>query len=191
MYYYLKNNNETTKIMHLRKCRHLARAKQVLGVYDTAEEGYRHGARICKHCNVLKHKFLREKEEIQKISQEKGIKCELKNDYTLTIVTSKSKWIVINGKTSGFMQLFHKNTKEKTATGLFQGYHDQKVFNKSILYYLTYVKEHDVFRKQNPIEHTPKQYTKAYKKYEKRKKNKQRRKSIGRVYGLLNLINAG
>ena len=71
-------------------------------------------------------------------------------DGQLHVHTPRSKWrIIVNGKANKLF-LYHKNTyhKNEEIPSIVPGYHSQATRSKTIVGYLEYIIQHDIYRRR-------------------------------------------
>ena len=195
MYFYCKKSKE--KIIHLEDCFHIS--KKILndiGYFESLNDAYKQGYRLCKHCNPMEKQYQKECDDILKICANKGLSV-YSGDRYIAITSVSSKWKIALDKNND-MVLYHKNDFEtpNDCMSPIVGYHLQgDVKKNSIISYLNYIIEHDYFRMVNPvaiprkmvIPPPPKKGTKRYRK--EQKKNAQLQKKYA-VKNVLNLIDS-
>ena len=137
MYFYSKKSRK--KIVHTDLCFHITGTGiDDIGSFETLDEAYGEGFRLCKCCNPMKKQYRRESEKILKISAEYGFSVYLGNRY-ICITSVVSKWKITLDSESN-MVLYHKNVFEKSGDALSQvyGYHLTEVtsiFSCSTIYF--------------------------------------------------------
>lgn len=148
MVFYSTKSNE--KVFHLPHCGIARRIrKEYKKQFDTPEEARAAGYRMCSCCSPVGIRLRREQNAINQFCQEHGVSCRLE-DGQLHVRTPRSKWrIIINGK-SKTLFLYHKNTYQKyeKIPSIIPGYHSQAIRSKTIVGYLEYIVQHDIFRRQ-------------------------------------------
>lgn len=193
MYFYSKKSRK--KIVHTDLCFHVKETCiDDIGSFETLNEAYGAGFRLCKHCNPMKKQYNRECENILKISAEYGFSVYLGNRY-ISITSVVSKWKITLDNESN-MILYHENKFEKAEYSPDQvyGYHLQGDVRKtSIVSYLKYIIGHDDFRMIHPV-HIPKKKkektpprkgTKRYKSAQRRTEKRQRKEAVRNVLCLI------
>lgn len=80
--------------------------------------------------------------------------------------TPYSKWKIVPHDSSGYLQLFHMNTRGKDRKNPRRNYHLQgDVLKDSITGYLKYIVDHDAFRLKHPLPKPKKEHKKGTKAY--------------------------
>lgn len=110
-------------------------------------------------------------------------------------MTRESKWKLIPAKDTKHVSLHHQNTCKMPGdcSARIYGYHLQKVKANSLIKYLEYIVEHDVFRKDKPtavinrdvaLQKGPKLGKKARRENEIRQKKRQIRNVLNIIESL-------
>ena len=107
------------------------------------------GYRMCNCCSLVGMRLRKEQNAVNHFCQENGVSCWLE-DGQLHVHTPKSKWrIIVNGKANKLF-LYHKNTYQKyeKIPSIVPGYHSQAIRSKTIVGYLEYIIQHDIYRRR-------------------------------------------
>lgn len=148
MVFYSTKSNE--KVFHLPHCKIARRIrKEYKKQFATPEEARLAGYRMCNCCSLVGMRLRKEQKTVNQFCQENGISCWLK-DGQLHVHTPRSKWrIIVNGKANKLF-LYHKNTYQKyeEIPSIVPGYHSQATRSKTIVGYLEYIVQHDIYRRR-------------------------------------------
>lgn len=148
MVFYSTKSNE--KVFHLPHCKIARRIrKEYKKQFATPEEARSAGYRMCNCCSPVGMRLRKEQEAVNQFCQENGVSCWLE-DGQLHVITPRSEWrIIINGKAKKLF-LYHKNTYEKfeKIPSIVPGYHSQAARSETIVGYLEYIIQHDIYRRQ-------------------------------------------
>lgn len=144
------STKSTVKVFHLPHCKIARRIrKEYKKQFATPEEARVAGYRMCNCCSPMGMKLRKEQETVNQFCQKNGVSCWLE-DGQLHVITPKSEWrIIINGKAKKLF-LYHKNTYEKIEKipSIVPGYHSQAAHSETIVGYLEYIIQHDIYRRQ-------------------------------------------
>ena len=148
MVFYSTKSNE--KVFHLPHCKIARRIrKEYKKQFATPEEARLAGYRMCNCCSLVGMRLRKEQNAVNHFCQENGVSCWLE-DGQLHVHTPKSKWrIIVNGKANKLF-LYHKNTYQKyeKIPSIVPGYHSQAIRSKTIVGYLEYIIQHDIYRRR-------------------------------------------
>lgn len=148
MIFYSTKSNE--KVFHLPHCKIARRIrKEFKKQFATPEEARMAGYRMCNCCSLVGMRLRKEQNAVNQFCQENGVSCRLK-DGQLHVHTPRSKWrIIVNGKAHKLF-LYHKNTyhKNEEIPSIVPGYHSQAIRSKTIVGYLEYIIDHDIYRRR-------------------------------------------
>ena len=197
MYYYSKKSSR--KIVHTESCaykNHLA--PEDIGTFDTLQQAYEKGYRLCKICHPVKKQYRKEETEILDYCRRHGMICS-SCKKGIHVSSTISTWIITatdNGKT----ELYHRNTKKlaKDGMSIIPGYHQQYKSFDSIIDYLAYIEDHDFYRQIHPevmprkakVKAPPKKGTRRYRNQMKKQKRVQRSQAISSVLLLINSLDS-
>ena len=142
MVFYSTKSNE--KVFHLPHCKIARRIrKEYKKQFATPEEARLAGYRMCNCCSLVGTRLRKEQKAVNQFCQENGVSCWLE-DGQLHVHTPRSKWrIIVNGKANKLF-LYHKNTYPS----IVPGYHSQATRSKTIVGYLEYIIQHDIYRRR-------------------------------------------
>ena len=197
MYFYSKKSRRN--IVHTGKCFHILRTGiDDIGSFETLNDAYASGYRLCKHCNPMKKQYRKECEDVLKMSANQGLSVYSGNRY-ITITSVDSKWrITLDGDSN--LILYHKNKFETPGNeSQVLGYHLQRdVTENSIVSYLDYIIKHDYFRMVHPVKkpkkkkevHPPRKGTRRYKSAQRRDEKNRRKEAIKNVLDLIDSLKA-
>ncbi len=196
MYYYSETSSK--KIIHSSKCSHVQNVDiDSVGSFETLEEAYRQGYRLCRHCSPLAKRYRKESESLVNYCQGHAVSVFF-NDRFIGIHTPHSKWKIILSADGSELVLYHRNTFEtkKDCTSPVKNYHYQRVRQDSVLGYLEYIAEHEYYRMMHPVEilphhkksTLPMKGTKRYKKLQKKAEQYARKQSITNVLNLIDSL---
>lgn len=148
MVFYSTKSNE--KVFHLPHCKIARRIhKEYKKQFATPDEARVAGYRMCNCCSPMGMRLRKEQEAVNQFCQENGASCWLE-DGQLHVITPKSEWrIIVNGKAKKLF-LYHKNTYEKfeKIPSIVPGYHSQAARSETIVGYLEYIIQHDIYRRR-------------------------------------------
>lgn len=148
MVFYSTKSNE--KVFHLPHCKIARRIrKEFKKQFATPEEARMAGYRMCNCCSLVGMRLRKEQNAVNQFCQENGVSCRLE-DGQLHVHTPRSKWrIIVNGKAHKLF-LYHKNTyhKNEEIPSIVPGYHSQAIRSKTIVGYLEYIIDHDIYRRR-------------------------------------------
>lgn len=195
MYYYSKKSRR--KIIHTATCSCTQRFDpDTIGTFDTLQQAYQAGYRICKKCHPAILQYRKEQDAILGYCRKHGMSCS----WTRTgirVTSTVSKWIIVPTD-SGKTELYHRNTKTLPSDepSLVTGYHKQNRSFNSIIKYLKYIDSHDLYRNTHP-ETLPiapkspaKKGTKRYRKEQALQKKRQRSHAIRNVLTLIESLDS-
>ena len=148
MVFYSTKSNE--KVFHLPHCKIARRIrKEYKTQFSSPEEARLAGYRMCNCCSLVGMRLRKEQKAVNQFCQENGISCWLE-DGQLHVHTPRSKWrIIVSGKANKLF-LYHKNTYQKyeNIPSIVPGYHSQATRSKTIIGYLEYIIQHDIYRRR-------------------------------------------
>lgn len=148
MVFYSTKSNE--KVFHLPHCKIARRIrKEYKKQFATPKEARIAGYRMCNCCSLVGMRLRKEQKAVNQFCQENGVSCWLE-DGQLHVHTPRSKWrIIVNGKANKLF-LYHKNTyhKNEEIPSIVPGYHSQATRSKTIVGYLEYIIQHDIYRRR-------------------------------------------
>jgi len=193
MFYYSKNSRK--KIIHVDTCFMKNQIHDAnIGCFDSLQEAYKKGYRLCRHCSPLVRQYRQVKDDVCRYSLEKGIRFHYTNN-AIVVKTSFSKWKIVVAETGKRLDLYHKNTYKSSHDdeSLVEGYHLQNIRKGSIQGYFEYIANHDDYRLANPVyvppktkkKEPPRKGTKRYKSQQRREEQKARKYSIWRTLALI------
>lgn len=188
---YCYNRKSKEKIIHKVNCFHLAKTKSADIVYfESLEEAYKYGFKLCKHCSKISEAYRKEKKDILSFCAENGLSSFLTRDR-LIVTAPCSQWIIIFDENEEPV-LYHKNTYQRKYDYLnkIYGYHRQYgTRENSIVAYLGYIIQHEYFRAENPLHFyfssSAQKGTKRYRKEQEKKKRTEKRFAVKNVLNLI------
>lgn len=191
MYYYSKNSR--SKVIHSADCFHIQSVEvDHIGSFETLEEAYASGYRLCRNCSPLAKQYHAESDALVSYCQQYAVSFFL-HDRFIGVTAPNSRWrIVPNANASGFL-LYHRNTFKTAhdAESAIPGYHLQRIRKKNIYGYLEYIVDHEYYRMMNPVyvrppkKEPPTKGTKRYKKQQEKAARSARRKAISNILNLI------
>ena len=196
MYYYCKNSKK--KIIHSIECFHVQHSKiDNVGWFETLNQAYGQGYRLCKHCSPLVKHYKREEGEITEFCRKNGLAVYLSNKC-ISISSTRSRWKIALDKQNKIV-LYHKNdfTTNKDHLSEISGYHLQGDARRdSIVAYLQYIVDHDYYRMLNPVHipqkqresPPPRKGTKRYKRAQRSMEKYERKQAIKNVLNLIDSL---
>jgi len=194
MLYYSKNSRN--KILHLDTCFSKGQIHdENIGKFESLQEAYEEGYRLCHHCSPLACQYRKLKDEACRYSMKKGIRFYL-NDNAVVVKTSLSKWKIVVAETGKRLALYHKNTYKSAHDdeSLVEGYRLQNIRKGTIQAYLEYIAKHDDYRISNPVcsdtktkkeSPHPRKGTKRYKTWRHEEEQRARKYSLWRTLSLI------
>lgn len=112
------------------------------------------GLTACDRCSPLGIRYGQARTQIESFCSQRGMQCVLR-DGEIDVTTSIGGWrLVWKGKDK--IWLYHKNTHRShlTESEDIPGYHSQAIHKKTIMEYLEYIVQHDLYRKNSPLPET-------------------------------------
>ena len=112
------------------------------------------GLTACDRCSPLGIRYGQTRTQIESFCSQRGMQCVLR-DGEIDVTTSIGGWrLVWKGKDK--IWLYHKNTHRShlTESEDIPGYHSQAIHKKTIMEYLEYIVQHDLYRKNSPLPET-------------------------------------
>ena len=103
--------------------------------------------RFCQFCSPVSVQYRTARKDIERLAAEYGQNLTLSRGI-LSVTNGYSAWLLVPGGRSS-LNLYHKNTLNKLEdnTSPIEGYHLQREGVVSIPWVLTYISQHDAFRK--------------------------------------------
>ena len=200
MFYYSKKSRK--KVLHLETCSTKALiSEKNLGSFETLQEAYKQGYRLCRHCSPLVRQYRQVEDECCTYSMKKGIEF-IHTDRALIVKTPFSKWQVVPSENGQRLQLYHKNTYKSAndSQSLVPGYHLQNVRKGTLQGYFEYIANHDDYRLRNPVEifpkskkkdsPPPKKGTRRYRSMQRKEENRARKHAIWRTLSLIEALHS-
>ncbi len=175
MFYSKKSKN---KIIHNCNCSYLKRMNQsYIGKFESIKEARYAGYHLCKHCAPMWKYYSKEYFKIKEYAENQKMFFEYV-DGEIIVQTPYSNWkIIVNGQ-KNFIFLYHRNTYGRLTNKkeLVSGYHSQSVRRNTLIEYLMYIAEHDMYKLSSSYYEKKKSESKKGKKINKQKKRKQKRR---------------
>lgn len=112
------------------------------------------GLTACDRCSPLGIRYGQARTQIESFCSQRGMQCVLR-DGEIDVTTPIGGWrLVWKGKDK--IWLYHKNTHRShlTESEDIPGYHSQAIHKKTIMEYLEYIVQHDLYRKNSPLPET-------------------------------------
>lgn len=147
------STKSSEKVFHLPHCKILHRIrKEYKKQFASQEEARAAGYRMCSCCSPVGARLRKERKAVYQFCQEYGASCWLR-DNQLYVQTPRSRWRIIASGQENKLFLYHKNTYQKyeETPSIIPGYHSQRARSKTIVGYLDYIYQHDIFRRQEAI----------------------------------------
>lgn len=115
------------------------------------EQARAEGLQACEFCSPMGVRYQKVCTQAEEFCSTRGMECEMQ-DGILVVETFIGTWKLV-AVDDGKMILYHKNVrKNHHTTGVdIPGYHRQRVFKTTIMEYLEYIIQHDLYRKNNPL----------------------------------------
>lgn len=110
-------------------------------------------------CNVCETDFLpiesylnMEKKELDSYCRDNGLYYRLNSEKsTLDVISKSGEWKIVVDGDENLIRLYHRNhhwTKERS---LILGYHRQYISSDTLMGYMKYIVNHDMYREENPL----------------------------------------
>lgn len=192
---YICSKSHGEKIYHCQSCAYAGKIKQHNRIfYHTKTEAMAQGYRACNCCAPVARKFRAEKKALMTYAKENSINIWLE-DNAIYIETGIGAWKIIETEKSRRLILFHANREnykwcQKKNGKIIHHYHIQKdISSQTILRYMEYIYSHDLWRasKRDEYKRMPVS-TKAQRKKRGEEKEKARRKAVGDVLNLIEIM---
>lgn len=105
--------------------------------------------RFCQFCSPVSVQYRTARKDIQRLAAESGQTLTLSRGM-LSVTNDYSAWLIVPGRRTS-LDLYHKNKLNKLEDHIspIEGYHLQRTGVASISWVLTYISQHDAFRKEN------------------------------------------
>lgn len=105
--------------------------------------------RFCQFCSPVSVQYRTARKDIQRLAAESGQTLTLSRGM-LSVTNDYSAWLIVPGRRTS-LDLYHKNKLNKLEDHIspIEGYHLQRTGVASISWVLTYICQHDAFRKEN------------------------------------------
>lgn len=196
MYYYRKSSRN--RVIHCQTCAHIRDASVTnVGSFETLDEAYASGYRLCKCCSPLARQYRAESSALLSCCRNNAISCFLKDKY-IGVVSPYSRWRIVLDQTGNGFLLYHRNTfhTKHDAESPIPDYHLQRVQKPTLLGYLEYIVDHEYYRMLNPVQapphkkEPPMKGTKRYRKQQAKAKSSARKKAISNVLNLIAHLSA-
>lgn len=187
------------KIIHSMDCRYVRMIpKKNQKRFETINEAIEDGYVMCKYCGTYMMKYInREKKQLERYCKANSMAYYYdSHNGALDVISRSGKWkIIVNGRNHQIW-LYHKNTYGSISKSMIPGYHSQNVRCDSLMGYMNYIVEHDLYRDANPLYEHQKHPnspvgSKKWKNDQRRAKEMRRRMSINYVLNMLNTMAAG
>lgn len=145
--------NSHRKIVHLSNCEIIHRVpKKNRRTFDSLEEAFEQGYRLCNCCPAIAQRYRREKKAVDSFCRNNQLQFKIE-DGAMHVISPHECWrIIICGKKRKLV-LYHKNKFEPKGENIpsaIPGYHYQAYRSDTILEYLEYIVRHDEFRSKYP-----------------------------------------
>lgn len=191
MYYYRKSSRN--RVIHCQTCAHIRDVSVTnVGSFETLDEAYASGYRLCKYCSPLARQYRAESSALLSCCRNNAISCFLKDKY-IGVVSLYSRWRIVLDNTGTSFLLYHRNTfhTKHDSESPIPNYHFQRVLKSTLLDYLEYIVDHEYYRMANPVQAPPRKKappmkgTKRYRKQQAKAKSFARQRTISNVLSLI------
>lgn len=193
MYYYSKKSRR--KVVHDGDCFYIQNVDgDSIGIFESLDEAYAHGYRLCRHCSPLAVQYRKEVRQLSEYCRKQAASFFF-NDRFIGVYTPNSKWRIVPATTHDGFDLYHKNTieKNKDNDSPVPGYHLQRVYRKTLMEYFECVVDHEYYRMTHPLyirpdkkeKAPPRKGTKRYRKQQAKAEKRARKQSIINVLNLI------
>ncbi len=190
-----KSNN---KIVHTIECRYVKmmpkKNKQYFNSWEDASEA---GYVQCRRCSRIYKYLNKEEKQMKEYCRSNGVYYYFNpSDGALDIISMSGKCkIIVNGR-KHYIWLYHKNNSGVKYGDFVPGYHSQKIRSNTLMGYMNYIVEHDIYRGENPLYKSQKKgnTVKGSKKWKKEQRHADRMRmlrSIQYVDALLESMASG
>lgn len=188
----------SNKIVHWKGCRYVKMMPEKNNRYfkrlkDATEAGYKQ----CKYCARIKMYLRKEEKQLEEFCGANGLYYYFNPpDGSLDVISRSGRWkIIVNGHKHPIW-LYHKNRWQSNAEEMIPGYHTQRIHCSTLMEYMNYIAEHDLYRERDPLFEWQKhpdtvRYSKKWKKEQKRASKMQRTQRIRYVNELLDGLKTG
>lgn len=196
MYYYSQNSRR--HVIHCAECFHIQNVEvSDIDSFETPEEAYAHGYRLCRCCSPLIKRYNAESDALATFAQSHAISCFLCARF-IGITTPTSRWRIVPDETGHSLLLYHGNSFETghDDESPIPGYHLQRVQKDTVYAYLTYIDEHEAYRMTHPLyikpakKEPPRKGTRRYRAQQAKAERIARRKAITNVLHLIDSLSA-
>lgn len=196
MYYFCRKSR--SKVVHSQACAHIRKlCREEIGIFTTLEAVKAAGYRLCRHCNPLAKLYRREHKALQHYCRSHTAVIAFRDSF-ISVSTPISNWQIIVSGNGRELLLYHKNNVGTKAAGPVPGYHLQMISRDSIMGYLEYISEHDIYRNMHPNRFAfskknsppPLKGTKRYRKEQKKAAKRAKWQSVNYVNSLLDSLKA-
>ena len=196
MFYY--NKKSSWKVIHTKECFRICNQDiNDIGWFETLDEAYANGYRLCKNCSILKKEYKRQSEKIEEFCRKKRMGIFV-HDKFIAISSPYGEWKLVPSRQGGHIVLYHMNEfkNEKKPTRV-PGFHKQHTFFDDIMGYLRYIEDHDFYRMVNPLyikpnkpKKTPPKGSRAYKNMQKKAAHIANKRAIANVLNIIESLSA-
>lgn len=191
MYYY--NKKSSWKIIHTKECFRINNQDiNDVGWFETLDEAYAKGYRLCRNCSILKNAYKSQCDEIKEFCRKKRMEIFVYDKF-IAISSSYGEWKLVPSRQGNHIVLYHMNEfkNEKKPTRV-PGFHKQHTFFDEIMGYLRYIEDHDFYRMVNPLyikpnkpKKTPPKGSRAYKNMQKKAAYIANKRAIANVLNII------
>ena len=195
MYYY--NKKSSRKIIHTKECFRINN-KDIndIGWFETLDEAYAKGYRLCRNCSILKKALKNQCDEIKEFTRKKRMEFFV-HDKFIAISSPYGEWKLVPSRQGGHIVLYHLNEfKNEKKSSRVPGFHKQHTFFDDIMGYLRYIEDHDFYRMVNPLyikpnkpKKTPPKGSRAYKNMQKKAAYIANKRAIANVLNIIESLN--
>lgn len=196
MFFYSKKSSR--KIIHTEDCFRLRNVSaENIGTFQTLEEAYAKGYRLCRNCNPVFRQYRREKSKLTEQCQKYSASFFL-HDKFFCVLMPHSRWKIVPSPGARSLLLYHQNTFEKIADmeSTVPGYHRQSAHRSTLLGYLDYIVQHESYRTLHPLhiwtpkkkKQPPQKGTKRYKHEQLKAKKQAKRRAVNQVLALIDRL---
>lgn len=189
--------NTGSKVYHTPGCHHAARIQQDRQIqYRRESLAVLDGYRPCKCCCSIESLYEAQEQALQAFCEQNGLQQYYQRNRVYIISNEDTAWYICrNGCKKTDIVLWHESMRghiyiRQNQPYNLRNYHRQNRREKDLAGYAAYILQHDAYIEQAYEQRLQRQTCpQAKRRQSKRQKAAERRRSIGRVLGLINNMN--